>query len=47
MKKYVESRKIRKIPCTKSSSKYKIENANKVKRDPKLNVDDRQDAMKH
>ena len=31
----------------KGSPKYKSENANKVKNEPKLNISEQQDAIKH
>ena len=42
MKKYVEIRNIRKNTMKKGSHKYESENANKVKSERKLNVDEQQ-----
>ena len=47
MEKYVEIRKIRKNTMKKGSHEYENENANKVKRKCKLNVDEQQYAIKH
>ena len=44
MKKYVENKENNN---EKGSPKYETENANKVKNEPKLNVDEQQDAIKH
>ena len=47
MKMLVEIRKIRRKTMKKCSPKYESENANTVKNELKLNVDEQQDAVKH
>ena len=39
--------KIRRKTLKNGSPKYESENINKVKNEPKLNVDEQQDAIKH
>ena len=47
MKKYAKIRKKGKRQGKKGSAKYESENANKVKNDFKVDVDEQQDAIKH